>query len=130
MPIDEKEEFNEESQISLWETEKKNSNLISNSMQKAVFQDKPENLFLENTNKKAKNQENGKVFSPKEKEFVKNPILCNDSEILKGGATNKVLEEEHLGHLPKFHQEKEEARPSRKAFGGTESKEKGRNNYR
>ena len=105
MPIDEKEEFHEESQISLWETDKRNSNFISSSMNKANFQDKHENLFLDGESEKILRTNEAGFMHTKPKQLVNNPILGSDSSLLKVRSTNKVLEEENPGHMPKFHQQ-------------------------
>ena len=100
MPIDEKEEFDEESQISLWETDKRNSNFISTSMQKASPLDN-------NENKKVYSNPNNYTRNKQVKALVNDPILDSEPGFLKQTRSNKVLEEEH-GHIPKFHQEKED----------------------
>jgi hypothetical protein len=111
VPIDEKEEFDEESQISLWETDKRNNLSLLNSMNKFSQTGKTEKPFLDDQQPKNSDKKVNQKQKSKKKQLVDNPILIGDSNLFKEESTDKFLEEEHSGHIPGFHQQGKDGDP-------------------
>lgn len=111
MPIDEKEEFDEESQICLWETKSRSSNFASTSMQKQAPSRKDSGLLAgedSSEGKKRVDQRASLARRQKPKALVTNPILEEEAGGAKQRPNNMVLEEVQNGLMSRFHQEREE----------------------
>lgn len=108
MPIDEKEEFDETSQISLWETEKRPSQSILNSVSRVAQPERFESPVVGDRPPKGPRGREPLPVKAKARQLVENPILGSDSNFLKEPSSNKVLEEEHPGRIPKFHRPERE----------------------
>lgn len=111
MPIDEKEEFDEESQISLWETDRRSSNVVSTSMQKHTQRNKCTNPLVDEESDAGKmlvERTHSSSEGKKPEALVTNPILEAEPGRSKRRSSNRVLEEVHTGLMSKFHQERED----------------------